>query len=95
MHDGTGFPLISTEYGEPTVAELQSPGLTILATCHCGHHRQLDPRKVCIAHATPVSMVGAVLTCSKCRQRGLDTRPSRVVSAAGVRGTFIPAAESS
>ncbi len=59
---------------EPTVSEVISKKLAILATCKCGRAVEIKPTSVCIRSDTPVSDVGDHLTCKRCSRKGLVTR---------------------
>jgi len=71
MHDGSHH---LGESAEPTVAEIGTRNLAIMAACTCGHARVVEPSRVCVPPTTLISDVGRLLRCSKCNQRGLTTR---------------------
>lgn len=71
MHDG-GQHL--GDVAEPTVVEIRSNNLAIMAACSCGHARIVEPSRVCVPPLTLIGDVGRLLRCSKCGARGLTTR---------------------
>ncbi len=59
---------------EPTVAEVISKKMAILAACKCGRAIEIKPTSICIGPNVPVSDVGDRLTCKRCSRKGLVTR---------------------
>ena len=57
----------------PTVSEIRKAGLGIRASCQCGHSRVVDLTRVCVSQSIDVHQVGDLLTCSRCRTKGMAT----------------------
>ena len=61
-------------FDEPTVREIITKRLAILAVCKCGRSVEVKPTSICVKPDTPISEVGDVLTCRRCGRTGLMTR---------------------
>ena len=66
------MPYDGSQVEWPTLAEIRTAGLGVRAECGCGHHRTIDPRRVCAPSAIDLAAFGALLACSKCGQEGLS-----------------------
>lgn len=63
-------------YEEPTVGEIIDGGLFIRVNCACGHEREMSPKLICIGRNVTLNKLASMITCSRCRQKGLDARVS-------------------